>query len=103
MPLKNLAHQKGDFILKNDIIKSMFDKFKQLMQLKGLQDEIKKQRFESEKNGVKVVINGGFNVEEIKINPALNQQEQENLLRDCFNQAVRNAQMAMAQKFSGLM
>jgi DNA-binding protein YbaB len=81
----------------------MLDKFKQLMQLKGLQDEIKKQRFESEKNGVKVVINGSFNVEEIKINPALDQKQQEDLIRTCFNEAVRSAQMAMAQKFSGLM
>ena len=80
----------------------MFDKFKQLMQLKGLQDEIKKQRFESEKNGIKVVINGGFNLEEIKINSDLDQKQQENLIKECFNEAIKKAQMAMAQKFSGI-
>jgi DNA-binding protein YbaB len=81
----------------------MLDKFKQLMQLKGLQDEIKKERFEVEKEGVKVVINGSFSIEEIKINSELSRAKQEQVLKDCINEAVRKAQMAMAQKFSGLM
>lgn len=80
----------------------MFDKFKQLMQLKGLQDSIKKEKFEVEKKGIKVVINGNFNLEEVKIDPSLNQKEQEDLIKDCFNEAIKKAQMAMAQKFSGL-
>jgi len=80
----------------------MFDKFKQLMQLKGLQDEIKKQRFETEKDGIKVAINGGFGVEEIILNPDLSKNDQEKILKDCFNETVKKAQMAMAQKFSGL-
>lgn len=81
----------------------MFDKFKQLMQLKGLQDEIKKQRFEVERNGIKVAINGNFFVEEIILNSELTKEKQEQILKDCFNEVVQKAQVAMAQKFSGLM
>jgi len=80
----------------------MLDKFKQLMQLKGLQDALKKERFEVEKEGIKVVLNGGLSIEEIIINPALSKEKQEEVLKDCFNEAIRKVQMMMAQKFSGL-
>lgn len=81
----------------------MFDKIKQLMQLKGLQDAIKKEKFEAEKEGIKIVINGGFNVEEIILNPALGKEQQEKILKECFNEATKKVQASMLQKFSGLM
>jgi hypothetical protein len=34
----------------------MFDKLKQLKELRDLQQEIKKEKYEMEKNGVKIVI-----------------------------------------------
>jgi len=80
----------------------MIDKIKQLMQLKNLQDAIKKEKFEAEKDGVKVIINGGFNVEEIILNPNLDKEQQEKVLRDCLNEAVKKVQASMLQRFSGL-
>lgn len=81
----------------------MFDKIKQLMQLKGLQDAIKKEKFEVEKEGIKIVINGGFNVEEIILNPDLDKEQQERILKECFNEAAKKVQVSMLQKFSRLM
>lgn len=80
----------------------MIDKIKQLMQLKNLQDAIKKEKFEAEKDGIKIIINGGFNVEEIILNPNLDKEQQEKVLRDCLNEAVKKVQASMLQRFSGL-
>jgi DNA-binding protein YbaB len=81
----------------------MFDKFKQLAQMKSLQDEIKNSRVEHEKQGIKVVMRGDFSVEEIILNPDLSKSEQEKILKECLNEANRKAQTLAAQKFAGLM
>lgn len=81
----------------------MFDKFKQLAQMKSLQDEIKNSRVEYEKQGIKVVMKGDFSIEEIILNPSLSQQDQEKILKECINEANHKAQMLAAQKFAGLM
>jgi len=81
----------------------MFDKFKQLAQMKSLQDEIKNSRVEYEKQGIKVVMRGDFFVEEIILNPDLSKNEQEKILKECLNEANRKAQTLAAQKFAGLM
>jgi len=76
----------------------MFDKLKQLKQLKELQSKLSQEEITVEKNGVKVVINGQMEVKEIRLNPTLGQQEQEKLVRDCFNEAVKKIQLTVAQK-----
>lgn len=81
----------------------MFDKLQQLKQLKGLQDELKKQAFSEEIQGVHVTVNGGLQIEQIHLNPDLDHAAQEQALTQCINQAMRKAQMAMAQKFQGMM
>lgn len=81
----------------------MFDKLKQIKQLRDLQSAAQKEKFESEKDGVKVVINGTLSVEEIKLNAELANDRQERILQDCLNEALKKAQMAMAQKFQGMM
>lgn len=81
----------------------MFDKFKQLAQMKSLQDEIKNSRVEYEKQGVKVVMRGDFSVEEIILNSDLSKGEQEKILKECLNEANHKAQVLAAQKFAGLM
>lgn len=80
----------------------MLDKFKQLAQLKKLQDEVKAQKFTAEKDGVKVVINGSFFVEDVVLNPDLDRDTQSQLVKELINDANKSAQHAMASKFQGL-
>lgn len=80
----------------------MFDKLKQIKQLKDLQNSIKQEKVEIEKEGVKIIMNGSFMVEEIKINPDLDKLKQEKILMECFNEAAKKIQSSVAQKFSGL-
>ena len=49
----------------------MFDNLKQLHQLKKMQDEFKKETVTLEKNGLKVTINGNFEIQEIILNSEL--------------------------------
>ncbi len=81
----------------------MFDKLQQLKQLHDLQQEIKKEKYDAEKNGVKLVMNGELELEEVRLNPALSQEEQERTLREAYNGLIKKVQMAMAQKFRGMM
>ena len=78
----------------------MFDKIKQLAKIKTLQKSIENEEFESEKEGVKVVINGSFMVKNITLNSDLDKNQQENILRECLNDAFKKARLAVAQRFS---
>ncbi|NUM25281.1 MAG: YbaB/EbfC family nucleoid-associated protein [Candidatus Buchananbacteria bacterium] len=80
----------------------MLDKLKQLKQLKSLHDAAKSERFEASKDGVKIVINGNMQIEELVLNPELDTQRQAQVVKECFNDAIRNAQMGMAQKLQSL-
>lgn len=80
----------------------MFDKLKQISQLKKMQEKMKEERVEVNENGIKVVINGNFEVEEIVLNQELNLEEQTIILKKLFNQAVKEVQVKLAQSFSGL-
>lgn len=79
----------------------MFDKLKKLRELQELKNSLKEEKFEVQKEGIRVIINGNLEVEEI--NMGLGSANQEMILKDCFNEAVKKAQMAMAQKFQGMM
>jgi len=81
----------------------MFDKMKQIKQLRALQKEIQKESFDAEVKGVKVVVNGALKVEEINLNPELDQSSHENAVREAINDAMNKAQTSVAQKMSGLM
>jgi DNA-binding protein YbaB len=78
----------------------MFDKIKQLKKIKELQDSLKDEKAVAERNGMKVIANGKFEIEEIKTNPELNQEEMERILKEMINEAMRKVQMAAAQKMS---
>jgi DNA-binding protein YbaB len=80
----------------------MFDKLKQAKQLLELQNQLKKEKVESEKNGVRIVINGKLEVEEIILNPSLEIKKQEEILKDCFNDVIKKMQIKLAQKMSGM-
>lgn len=76
----------------------MFDKLKQLHQLKKLQDDFKKERLTFSDRGVSVTMNGNFEVEEIKLNPELTAQHQEEVLKHCLNQVREDIQKNLAKK-----
>ena len=80
----------------------MLDKLKQLKQLKSLHDAAKSERFEASRDGVKIVINGNMQIEELILNSELNIERQTQVVKECFNDAIRNAQMGMAQKLQGM-
>lgn len=78
----------------------MFDKLKQLQQLKELRDSLSGEKEEVERKGIKVIINGKMEVEEIHLNPDLDKEEQEEVLKECINEAMKKIQMVVASKMS---
>lgn len=76
----------------------MFDQLKKLKQLKDMQDALKKERVEIEKNGVKIAVNGSMDIEEVKLNSELDIMEQERLVKDCFKEAKDQVQKAAAKR-----
>ena len=81
----------------------MFDKLKQLKQLKELQGEIKKEMHIGESNGVKITINGAFDMENVEITNDLSKEEMAKEIKQAYSNAMSSAQNSAAQKFSGLM
>ena len=80
----------------------MFEKLKQIKQLKELRDSLAQEQVEVEKNGIRLVLNGNLEVIEVSLNSEIAKQDQESLLRDCMNEAVRKVQIKMAQNFKGM-
>lgn len=79
----------------------MFDNLKKLAELKKMQDSFKKEKLTIEKNGVSITINGNMEIEEVKLNPELNLDEQQNLVKQCFNEAKENLQKSLAKMMIG--
>jgi DNA-binding protein YbaB len=80
----------------------MLDKLKQLGQLKAMQDELKAAKFEHEQDGVKIVIDGSLTIQEVTLSKSLSPEEGGQIIKNCFNEAVKKAQYSMAKRFSGL-
>lgn len=78
----------------------MFEKLKQIKQLKNLHDALSQEKAEVENRGVKVVVNGKMEIEEIELNAELNKEEQEKAVKICVNEAMKKVQMVAAQKMS---
>ena len=76
----------------------MFEKMKQLNELRKMQDEFKKERLTFEDRGVSVTMNGNFEVEEIKLNPELSIEEQQITLKHCLNKVREDIQKTLAKK-----
>jgi DNA-binding protein YbaB len=76
----------------------IFDQLKDIKKLKDLDNQLAKETFELEKNGVKVVINGKSEIINIVLNSELDKENQEKILRDIINEISNKAKMAMAQK-----
>ena len=80
------------------IEKTMFDKLKQIKQLKELRDSLAQEKEEVEKKGIKVIINGKLEIEDIQLNPDLTQEEQEMILKECINEAIKKIQTVLTSK-----
>ncbi len=78
----------------------MFDSLKKIKELKELSNLVSKQKIEIEKKGIRLVINGKMEIEEIKLNPGLSHEDQENILKDCFNEAMKKFQLDLIEKMS---
>ncbi len=76
----------------------MFDKLKDLKKLKDLESSLGNERVEKEKNGIIVVVNGRAEIISISLNPELEKENQEKYLKECINEASRDAKMIMAKK-----
>jgi len=79
----------------------MLGGFRQLAQLgkfKKMKEILEKERKKVEKNGVEVVVNGKMEIEAIKLNPGLEIKEQERILKDCLNEALKEIQKALMQE-----
>ncbi len=76
----------------------MFNKFKQLKQLKDFESSLKKQTITKEKDGIKIVLNLKMDILEIKLNQELSFEEQEKKLKDCLNEAMNDAKLQMAKQ-----
>lgn len=80
----------------------MFDKLKQIAQLREMQSAIKKQRVIAEREGVKVEISGDMTIESVVLNPALSTERQAALVKELFNEAAKKIQGEIAKRFAGL-
>jgi DNA-binding protein YbaB len=79
----------------------MFDQLKKMAELKKLQDEIKKETMTVEKRGVSVTMNGAFEVTELKLNPELSIDDQQQTLKQALNEVRENLQKVLAKKMMG--
>jgi DNA-binding protein YbaB len=80
----------------------MFDKVKQMRELQKMQGEAKAENFQAESRGVRVTVNGTLQIEAVSVPEELAAQEVQEAVKDATNQALKSAQIAMAQKFSGM-
>lgn len=75
----------------------MFEQLKNIQKLKQMQEDFKKEKLTVEKRGVVVTMNGNFEVEEIKLNPELSLEDQQNALKEALNEARENIQKTLAK------
>ena len=76
----------------------MFDKFKDLNQLRKLKSALGEEEERLEENGVEVLVSGEMKIKEIKLNDQLKAEEQAILLKDLINRAFQGVQKKVAAK-----
>lgn len=80
----------------------MFNKLKQFKDLrsqaKTMQSALAQETVTEEKNGVKIVLNGNMEILELTLNESLSKSEQEQAVKNCFNEAIKRTQRLMAKK-----
>lgn len=79
----------------------MFDKLKNIQELKRMQDSFKQEHETVQKRGLSVTVNGNMEVTSITLNPSLEQRETEIVLAQCINDANKNIQKRLAKAMKG--
>ncbi len=80
----------------------MLDQMKQAKQMYKLQKELQRERIEVEEGGVKIVMNGVMEIEDVKFSEGLNKEEQERAVKECFNSAMQKVRVVAAQKMQSM-
>lgn len=84
----------------------MFSKLKQFQNLrsqaKTMQNALAQETITEEKNGVKVVLNGNMEIINLSLNESLPKSSQEEILKNCLNDALKSAQRIMAKKLQDM-
>jgi DNA-binding protein YbaB len=80
----------------------VFEQIKQIKKLQEIQNALKNEKTENEKNGVKIFMNGKLEVEDVVLNPNLSITDQEKAVKDCFNEAMKKVQMVVAKKMQSM-
>ena len=84
----------------------MFNKLKQYKDLrdqaKTLQNMMAQQSITVEKNGIKLTINGNFEITTLNINSEMSKEKLEQALVECFNDATKKIQRVLAEKMQGM-
>ncbi len=80
----------------------MFNKLKQFKDLrdqaKTMQNALAGESISEEKDGIKISINGNLEITSISLNHEKSPKDQEEALKSCLNQAIKNVQKLMAKK-----
>jgi len=82
----------------------VFDQLKKINELRKLQDSFKKEKTVVEREGITIEMNGNFEVTEVKLNPEMDTEKQQKLLKECLNEAreIIQKQMAKSLMASGI-
>jgi len=76
----------------------MFDFIKQVQQLKQVQEALKNEKYDLEKDGVRLSMSGQLKIEELKLNANLPIARQQEIVKDLVNEAVDKIQSSLAEK-----
>ena len=80
----------------------MFNKLKQFRDLrsqaKTLQNALAQEYIESEKGGVKVVMNGNMEITQLTISVGIANDKLQNILAEVINETIKRTQKVMAKK-----
>lgn len=81
----------------------MFDQLKQMMELRNMQAQIKKQSVRVERQGVVLSLRGDLEITELQLSDELDAKTQSRLVLDLLREAREKIQKDMAQLFSSQM
>ncbi|PJE73441.1 MAG: hypothetical protein COV02_02585 [Candidatus Terrybacteria bacterium CG10_big_fil_rev_8_21_14_0_10_41_10] len=82
----------------------MFDKLKQLNELRKMKKAIEAETITGESGDVKITISGDFKVQNVVIeSEILEKSKLQREIEYAFNDAVKKVQMVLASKFQGMM
>ncbi len=78
----------------------MFNKINEIRKIKEIQKSLKEEKVTVEDSGIKLILNGNIELEEIHLSQEISKEEQERVIIKLFNEALKKIQMKAAQKMS---